>query len=71
MKILLNLILVLSPEDWSLVAVEYHGKMETFEKEENQKKFMKETAFVIAPTSSFGMGVNKNNVRVMINACIA
>lgn len=55
----------------SLVAVGYHGKMDTFEKEENQKKFMEETAFVIVATSSFGMGVNKNNVRVVVNAGIA
>lgn len=55
----------------SLVAVGYHGKMESNEKEENQKKFMDETAFVMVATSSFGMGVNKNNVRVVVNAGVA
>lgn len=64
-------ILVSKLNELSISTVGYHGKMNSQQKEENQEKFMAQTAFVMVATSSFGMGVNKNNVGTVINAGIA
>ena len=49
------------------LAVGYHGQMEKEEREASQRAFMDGKSLVLVGTSSFGMGVDKNNVRCVIN----
>ena len=45
----------------------YHGGLEANVKEECQKKFMNEEYKIIVATNAFGMGINKPNIRNVIN----
>ena len=45
----------------------YHGGLEPEIKEECQKKFMNEEYKIIVATNAFGMGINKPNIRHVIN----
>ena len=45
----------------------YHGGLEASIKEECQKKFMSEEYKIIVATNAFGMGINKPNIRHVIN----
>ena len=48
-------------------AVGYHGQMEKSAREVSQRAFMNNDSFVMVATSSFGMGVDKSDVRCVIN----
>ena len=48
-------------------AICYHGRMEPDKKKENQDKFMKGEVNTIVATSAFGMGVDKDNVEMVIH----
>lgn len=48
----------------------YHGGMESDEKEKNLINFMKEEVKIMIATNAFGMGINKPNIRFVINYCI-
>ena len=45
----------------------YHGGMEAKDKEENLKSFMEESIKIMVATNAFGMGINKPNIRYVIN----
>ena len=45
----------------------YHGGLESQEKEKCLKKFMNEEHKIIVATNAFGMGINKPNIRHVIN----
>ena len=45
----------------------YHGALDSKEKEECLKKFMSEELKIIVATNAFGMGINKPNIRHVIN----
>ncbi len=45
----------------------YHGKMEVKEKTENQNSFIAGDVQIMVATSAFGMGVDKNNVGMVIH----
>jgi len=47
--------------------VYYHGQMDTQERKENQEKFMADQARVIVATTAFGMGIDKEDVGVVIH----
>ena len=51
----------------NLVAVGYHGQMEKEKREASQRAFMDGESLVMIATSSFGMGVDANSVRCVIN----
>jgi ATP-dependent DNA helicase RecQ len=48
-------------------ALAYHGKMESEQKIEAQNSFMEGEADIIVATSAFGMGVDKDNVGMVIH----
>ena len=48
-------------------AISYHGKMEKDERKDNQEKFMNGTVNIIVATTAFGMGVDKDNVGLVIH----
>ena len=48
----------------------YHGGLDSDVKEECQKKFMNEEYKIIVATNAFGMGINKPNIRHVINYSI-
>ena len=48
----------------------YHGGMDAIEKEKSLNSFMNETIKVMVATNAFGMGINKPNIRYVINYCI-
>ena len=48
----------------------YHGGLDSEIKEECQKKFMNEEYKIIVATNAFGMGINKPNIRNVINYSI-
>ena len=48
----------------------YHGGLEASVKEECLNKFMKEEYKIIVATNAFGMGINKSNIRHVINYSI-
>ena len=45
----------------------YHGGMEDWERNENQEKFLQEQIDLIVATNAFGMGINKADVRYVVN----
>lgn len=45
----------------------FNGKMESREKVENQKAFMNDQVQIMVATSAFGMGVDKDNVRLVVH----
>lgn len=45
----------------------YHGSMEQLDRITIQQQFMNEQLDVICCTSAFGMGINKNNIRLVIH----
>ncbi len=49
------------------LALPYNGKMERSEKVENQEKFIKNEAQVMVATSAFGMGVDKDDVQLVVH----
>ena len=49
------------------LAVGYHGQMEKCDRQVSQHAFMNDESLVMVATSSFGMGVDKSNVRCVIN----
>lgn len=49
----------------------FHSKMPEREREENFNKFMNGELKCIIATICFGMGVNKKNIRYLINAGIS
>lgn len=48
----------------------YHGAMDSKLKEENQNKFIKSKCDIIIATVAFGMGINKPDIRFVINYSI-
>ena len=48
----------------------YHGGLDSDKKEDCQKKFMNEQIKIIVATNAFGMGINKPNIRHVINYSI-
>ena len=48
-------------------AVSYHGKMEPREKKRNQDRFMSGEVDVIVATTAFGMGIDKDDVGLIIH----
>ncbi|MDD4104195.1 MAG: AAA family ATPase, partial [Bacilli bacterium] len=48
-------------------AVSYHGGMKTQERIDNQEKFMRGEIQTIVATTAFGMGVDKNDVGIVIH----
>ncbi len=50
-----------------LAALPYHGQMETKEKIANQNKFMEGEVEIIVATSAFGMGVDKDNIKMIVH----
>ena len=48
----------------------YHGGMDASEKEKNLLMFMKEEVKIMVATNAFGMGINKPNIRFIINYSI-
>ena len=48
-------------------ALPFHGKMESLEKIENQNAFMSGEVNIIVATSAFGMGVDKDNVGLVVH----
>ena len=48
-------------------ALPFHGKMETAQKVENQDAFMTGRVNIIVATSAFGMGVDKDNVGLVVH----
>ena len=49
-------------------AAPYHAGLEAEERARNQEKFLRDDLQVICATIAFGMGINKPNVRYVINA---
>ena len=49
------------------IALPYNGKMERSEKVENQEKFIKNEVQVMVATSAFGMGVDKDDVQLVVH----
>lgn len=49
-----------------IVAVGYHGQMDSSTRRENQEKWMSEEAPVLVGTIAFGLGINKPNVRAVV-----
>lgn len=45
----------------------YHGGMDSKLKEENQMKFIRGSVDIVVATIAFGMGINKPNIRFVIN----
>ncbi|MBR0392612.1 MAG: RecQ family ATP-dependent DNA helicase [Oscillospiraceae bacterium] len=45
----------------------FHGQMDSAKKIENQNAFMQGEANIIVATSAFGMGVDKDNVRLVVH----
>lgn len=45
----------------------FHGRMETNDKKLNQERFMSNQLDVIVATSAFGMGVDKDNVKLVVH----
>lgn len=45
----------------------FNGKMDSSEKQENQKAFINDEVQIIVATSAFGMGVDKSNVKLVIH----
>lgn len=48
-------------------AVAYHGQMETLQKQENQERFMSGEVDVVVATTAFGMGIDKDDVGLVIH----
>lgn len=48
-------------------AMAYHGKMDKYEKSENQNAFINGDIDIIVATSAFGMGVDKKNVQLIVH----
>lgn len=48
----------------------YHGGLDNLKKEDTLNKFMSEKYKVIVATNAFGMGINKPNIRHVINYCL-
>lgn len=48
----------------------YHGQLEATTKEEMQRLFMEEKVKIMVATNAFGMGINKPNIRHVINYSI-
>ena len=49
------------------IALPYNDKMERSEKVENQEKFIKNEVQVMVATSAFGMGVDKDDVQLVVH----
>src|SRR5690625_5331901 len=45
----------------------YHGGMEPIDRIAIQQQFMNDQLDIICCTSAFGMGINKNNIRLIIH----
>lgn len=50
-----------------LIALPYHGKMDSKDKILNQEAFMNGTVSIIVATSAFGMGVDKSDVKLVVH----
>ncbi len=48
----------------------YHGGLENDIKERNQDRFLKSKSGVMIATNAFGMGINKPDIRFVINYCM-
>lgn len=48
----------------------YHGGLDSEDKNKCQEKFMREEYKIIVATNAFGMGINKPNIRHVINYCL-
>lgn len=46
----------------------YHGDLHPLDRKRNQKQFITEPAPLMIATPAFGLGIDKNNVRVLIHA---
>jgi len=64
-KIAENLALSLQREGFD--ALPYHGQMETKQKIANQNEFMSGEADIIVATSAFGMGVDKDDIKLIVH----
>ncbi|XP_028417784.1 ATP-dependent DNA helicase Q-like 4B [Dendronephthya gigantea] len=53
-----------------LSAVYYHGQLDYFEKTENAKDWLSGKALIMCATSTFGMGIDKANVRFVVHLSI-
>ncbi|MDR2547497.1 MAG: RecQ family ATP-dependent DNA helicase [Lachnospiraceae bacterium] len=53
--------------DFGFPAIAYHGKMERQERLANQDSFMRGDVNIIVATTAFGMGVDKDNVSMVIH----
>src|SRR5699024_9562782 len=58
---------ILSKNLSHLKIASYHGGMEQLDRITIQQQFMNEQLDVICCTSAFGMGINKNNIRLVIH----
>jgi len=53
-----------------IVAIPYHGSMETPERRRNQERWMNDEVRVLVGTIAFGLGINKPAVRAVIHASL-
>jgi len=60
-----NLREILEVNDVSVVS--YHAGMDKDEREESQRRFMKDEVRVMVATNAFGLGIDKSNIRLVVH----
>ncbi len=55
-------------DEWRLPHLVYHGKLERDQRRAVQEQFMSEASHLVLATNAFGMGIDKEDIRLVVHA---